>query len=370
MLETTPKAYGSSDRISEWLTANYAVADIFCGVGGLTHGFVLEDFDVVAGVDSDESCRYAYEKNNRGAKFVSKKVEDLKPGEIADLFPPDKERVLIGCSPCQPYSSNNVRRPETDKWRLLDSFVDIVEEVNPPVISMENVLQLKSFAGGHIYANFTQRLEKLGYVVSDYRAFCPEYGVPQLRRRLVMFGSKYGPVKLVPGPYSKDNYRTVRWAFTELEAIPAGNASEKDPLHVSSNLTPINRRRVRASVPGGSWREWPDELVLACHKRGKGKSALSVYGRMSWDTPSPTLTTQFYNLGSGRFGHPDEDRAISLREGALLQSFPSSYDFVDSAERVNFTKLGRQIGNAVPVELGRAIAKSISKHLLVHARNT
>ncbi len=346
---------------------DYAVADIFCGVGGLTHGFVLENFNVVAGVDSDESCKYAYEANNGGAEFIAKSVEELEPDEIVRRLPPGTKRILIGCAPCQPFSSNNVRRPETDKWKLLDKFADLVEEIGPDVISMENVLQVKTFNDGDVYRNFVGRLERLGYTVNDYRAYCPEYGVPQKRRRLVLFGSKFGPVKLIPGPYNKGNYRTVRWAFGDLEPISAGNMSMKDPLHMSRGLSSINSERIRASIQGGNWHDWPENLMLDCHKRGKGRSALSVYGRMEWDAPSPTLTTQFFNLGSGRFGHPEQNRAISLREGARLQSFPRDYIFAESPKDINFAKLGRQIGNAVPVELGRAIAKSISRHLSAYA---
>lgn len=345
----------------------YAVVDIFCGVGGLTHGFVLEKFHVVAGLDSDKSCQFAYEANNNGTKFISKRVEELEPGEITQFFPKDKKRILIGCAPCQPFSSNNVKRPETDKWKLLDTFADLVEEVNPDVLSMENVLQLKTFNEGDVYRHFVDRIRGLGYTVTAFRAYCPDYGVPQKRRRLVMFGSKYGSVSLVPGAYTPKHYRSVQWAIEKLDRIDAGEASTDDPLHTSRNLTTINLSRIKASQPGGSWHDWPDNLRLDCHKQGKGKTALSVYGRMKWEEPAPTLTTQFFNLGSGRFGHPSQNRAISLREGALLQSFPHEYRFVESNQDINFAKLGRQIGNAVPVKLGRAIAKSIRRHLTIYA---
>lgn len=345
---------------------NASVVDIFCGVGGLTHGFVLEKFNVVAGLDSDTSCKFAYEQNNK-AVFIGKKVEELQAGDIASLYPEGDARILVGCAPCQPFSSNNVKRPETDKWKLLNTFADLVEEVKPDVLSMENVLQLKTFQSGKVYNEFVERLKSLGYHIESYRAYCPDYGVPQKRRRLVLFGSKYGKVKLLPGNFKPETYRTVKDTIAELQPVSAGGDSQGDLLHKSAGLQEINLKRIKASKPGGSWKDWDRKLRLDCHTKKKeetkGHTALSVYGRMEWDKPSPTLTTNFYNLGSGRYGHPEQHRAITLREGALLQTFPRNYKFVESEKDINFDKLGRQIGNAVPVELGRAIAQSIRNHL-------
>lgn len=348
-------------------TPRASVVDIFCGVGGLTHGFVLEKFNVVAGLDSDTSCEFAYERNNK-ARFIGKKIEEVSPDEIVRLYPEGDIKILVGCAPCQPFSSNNVKRPETDKWKLLYSFADLIEQVKPDILSMENVLQLKTFQNGKVFLDFVARLRKLGYHVTDFRANCPEYGVPQNRRRLVLFGSKYGPVKLVDGTYRPESYRTVEDEISELEPIDAGEKNESDVLHRSAKLTEINLRRIASSKPGGTWRDWNKKLQLECHtkKRGrtKGHTALSVYGRMEWNKPAPTLTTNFFNLGSGRYGHPEQNRAITLREGALLQTFPKHYQFVESEKDINFNKLGRQIGNAVPVKLGRAIALSIKTHLI------
>jgi DNA (cytosine-5)-methyltransferase 1 len=134
-------------------------------------------------------------------------------------------------------------------------------------------------------------------------------------------------------------------------------------MHQSSKLSETNLRRIRQSTPGGTWRDWTSDLQLTCHQKDTGRSYPSVYGRMYWDEPSPTITTQFYGLGNGRFGHPEQDRALSLREGAILQSFPPDYAFVQDAQHFKIKKLGIQIGNAVPVELGRAIGQSILQHL-------
>ena len=121
-------------------------------------------------------------------------------------------------------------------------------------------------------------------------------------------------------------------------------------------------KRIKASLPDGSWKDWPDELVAKCHKKNSGKSYPSVYGRMSWDKPAPTITTQFYGFGNGRFGHPEQDRALSLREGALLQGFPVSYEFAPPNSTIPKRVIGRMIGNAVPVMLGRVIARSLVLH--------
>ena len=142
-----------------------------------------------------------------------------------------------------------------------------------------------------------------------------------------------------------------------------GQVDAIDPLHRASRLSETNLRRITASKPGGTWRDWADDLVASCHKATTGDGYSSVYGRMDWSRPAPTITTQFYGFGSGRFGHPQQNRALSLREGALLQGFPKDYAFCDPGKRVEFTTVGRLIGNAVPVRLSSAIARAVKRHL-------
>jgi DNA (cytosine-5)-methyltransferase 1 len=162
--------------------------------------------------------------------------------------------------------------------------------------------------------------------------------------------------------HNSENYKTVKMAIGHLESIRAGSSSKKDNLHRSAALSDVNMKRIKKSAPGRSWRDWDDDLRADCHKKGTGGTYGSVYARMKWDKPSPTITTQFYSYGTGRFGHPEQDRAISLREGAILQTFPKKYKFVPSDSKVEFKRLGRHIGNAVPVRLGKIIGKSIIKH--------
>ncbi|MBT9142250.1 MAG: putative BsuMI modification methylase subunit YdiO [Syntrophomonadaceae bacterium] len=347
---------------------NPSVVDLFCGAGALTHGFVLEGFDVVAGFDADDSCRYAYEANNDGARFIHKRVGNVTAEEIAALYPEGHLRILIGCAPCQPYSPYTKKKEnEDDKWRLVPKFADLTCEVDPDVVSMENVPDLATFRDGAVYRAFVARLKEKGYHVTEYpEVYCPDYGIPQHRTRLVLFASKFGEIEIVAATHSPDRCRTVREAIGYLEPVEAGQTSDKDPLHRASRLSELNLRRIRASVPGGTWRDWDEELVAGCHKKESGRGYASVYGRMQWDEPSPTITAQCYGFGNGRFGHPEQDRAISLREAALLQTFPEDYQFVPPEAPHYITVIGRLIGNAVPVDLGRVIAKSIKRHLESH----
>lgn len=148
--------------------------------------------------------------------------------------------------------------------------------------------------------------------------------------------------------------------------IKAGERDPQDELHTASSLSPLNLSRIRVSRPGGTWRDWPEELQASCHRKDTGATYPSVYGRMEWDRPAPTITTQCFGYGNGRFGHPEQDRAISLREAAMLQTFPESYAFAPPGAPIKFNKMGRLIGNAVPVRLGEVIARSLVGHVQAH----
>lgn len=334
--------------------------DLFCGVGGLTHGFVREGLSVAAGIDLDSACSYPYQANN-AAKFLERDVSKLAGVELESLFEDAQYRILAGCAPCQPFSTY-AQRYESDgregKWGLLYHFARLAEETSPDVITMENVPSVAKHA---VFKDFVGSLKSIGYHVWFEVVDSALYGVPQSRRRMVLLASMHGPIKLI-SPTTPEP-KTVKQAIGHLVAIGAGEAASSDQLHTSASLSPLNMRRMRASTPGGTWREWPKELVAACHQADTGRTYPGVYGRMEWSKPAPTMTTQCYGFGNGRFGHPEQDRAISLREAALIQSFPQEYDFAPTGSKVSFTALGRLIGNAVPVELGRAIARSIQLHL-------
>ncbi|MDR1036416.1 MAG: DNA cytosine methyltransferase [Deltaproteobacteria bacterium] len=350
------------------------VVDLFCGIGGLTHGLHLAGLNVVAGIDLDLSCRYAYEHNNGDTRFICADVLSLAPAVIAKLYPADGVRVMIGCTPCQPFSKYTKRyrkgeqnggRENDDwqrdnKWHLVYTFSDIVEHVMPEIVSMENVPELVT---EKVFSDFYYTLMRLGYNVSHSVVYCPDYGVSQNRRRLVLFSSLFGELSLIKPIYNKRNYPTVRKIIGGLPRVAAGEKNSDDKIHSASRLSPRNLLRIRSSVPGGTWHDWDDSLQLKCHKKGTGKNYTSIYGRMIWDAPSPTITTQFYGYGNGRFGHSDQDRSLTLREGALLQSFPHDYSFIDPERAINRRKVCVHIGNAVPVELGRAIGESIKIHI-------
>jgi DNA (cytosine-5)-methyltransferase 1 len=336
--------------------------DLFCGVGGLTRGLLDAGIKVVAGYDIDEACRYPYEHNNSPAVFMKKSVSDITSEELSGLYPAGSWRILVGCAPCQPFSryAHGLRRASDEKWNLLHHFGRLVEELKPDVISMENVSELQRHS---VFARFIERLETLDYEKTFSVVFCPDYGVPQCRRRLVLLASRLGPISIVSPTHTPDEYLAVRMAIGHLPKLAAGGVSKADALHRSSRLSPLNMRRIRASQPGGTWRDWNPELIAACHRKKKGETYPSVYGRMEWDAPSPTITTQFYGFGNGRFGHPDQDRAISLREGSLLQTFSPDYQFVKPSGNYCFKTVGRLIGNAVPVRLGTIVGKTIARHI-------
>lgn len=338
-----------------------SVVDLFCGVGGLSFGFLKEGFEVVAGIDTDISCKYAFETNNN-APFIDWDISGLTGKMINRLFGKNKPKILIGCAPCQPFSLYTQKK-EDQKWKLLVQFSRLIEESEPDIISMENVSRLVDFKGGEVFQGFVRRLERKKYKVTWEIVYCPDYGVPQSRKRLVLIASKKKKIQLIPPTHKPNKYPSVKDFISKLPPIVAGEQDEHDPLHRAAGMSKENMKRVRAAKPGGSWKDWNEELIADCHKKSTGKSYGSVYGRMTWDNLAPTLTTQCYGFGNGRFGHPEQDRALSLREAALLQTFPRGYKFLSDEDNWHTTTLGRQIGNAVPVKLARVIAKSIALSL-------
>jgi len=336
------------------------VIDLFCGIGGLTYGFREAGLDVVAGIDSDETCKYAYEANNK-TKFICADISQISSKEIDNLYDDADIKILVGCAPCQTFSQQTNKykdRIHDERWRLLEHFTKHINNINPDIVSMENVPELVKF---DVFKDFEKNLIKQGYSVYHKIVDCSEYGLPQKRRRLVLLASKLGEIELLK-PNKKQKNRTVYDALKSLPALKNGGINKQDPLHRCSKLSDINLKRIKQSKPGGTWRDWDKSLLPECYKKPSGKTYSSVYGRMCWNAPSPTMTTQFYIYGTGRYGHPKQDRAISLREGALLQTFPIDYKFT-SDYQTSLKVLGRHIGNAVPVDLGKIIGESINKHV-------
>lgn len=340
-----------------------ACIDLFCGAGGLTHGLIKAGVPVVAGIDVDAACRYPFETNN-AARFLAKDINSVTPSELKKLYGAAKIRVLAGCAPCQPFSTYSQRYDTltSPRWPLLYQFARLIRSVRPDIVTMENVPLVEKHA---VFDDFVATLQRLGYAVWQDVVDCTQYGLPQTRRRMVILASAIGPIELITPTHAKP--QTVKQAIGKLPFIEAGGAHKSDSFHASSKLSDLNLERIRASLPGGTWRDWPKRLVAECHRKETGRTYPGVYGRMTWDGPAPTITTQFYGFGNGRFGHPEQDRAISLREGAILQGFPKDYAFVPEDGPTHFKVLGRMIGNAVPVVLGEAIGLSIAAHLGIEA---
>jgi DNA (cytosine-5)-methyltransferase 1 len=344
-----------------------SAVDLFCGVGGLTHGLSQSEIDVRLGVDIDPVSQHPFEKNNAAA-FLLADVATVSPETILQSFVPGTTTLLAGCAPCQPFSTYSQKakragkarqdRGGKDDWKLVERFGELVQEVQPDLVTMENVPPLLR---APVYERLLQHLE--GYWVDAQVIDCRTIGLPQTRKRLVLVASRLGPIQL---PQFAQKQNTVRATIGTLPPLRAGEMDPRDRIHRASALSSVNLTRIRSSTPGGTWRDWPDELRAACHAKDTGATYPSVYGRMEWDKPSPTITTQCFGYGNGRFGHPEQDRAISLREAAMLQGFPRNYSFLPDDEPVSFATLGRLIGNAVPVTLGKVIGEVLVRHARAH----
>jgi DNA (cytosine-5)-methyltransferase 1 len=338
--------------------------DLFCGAGGLSKGLQDAGIPVVAGIDIDPACKYPFEANIDAA-FVQEDVRNVTAAHLSALWRAVPVRLLSGCAPCSPFSPYR-RGADTSKeeqWPLLAEFGRLVRETKPELVTMENVPRIGSTS---VFATFVKELGRLGYHVSWRSCYGPDYGVPQHRRRLVLLASLLGELEIPDGPLRGGSHLTVRQTIGKLPKLANGKADPVDPMHRSRMLSEINLKRIRASRPGGTWEDWPKELRAPCHRKKKGATFRNVYSRMDWDEPAPTITTLAHNFGTGRFGHPSQDRSISLREAAMLQGFPRDYRFVKPQESVRLTQIGRLIGNAVPPPLARVIGQAILLHVGSH----
>jgi DNA (cytosine-5)-methyltransferase 1 len=335
-----------------------AAVDLFCGAGGLTYGLGNQGIDVRAGFDLDPACAVPYEQNNK-ARFVLADVQSVHGRDLNPWLANAQYTMLAGCAPCQPfsrYSKTGRGKTNSRRWQLVLEFGRLVREVSPDFVTMENVPLLAQHPA---FEEFKKSLE--GYQLWTGVVNTSLYGGAQTRQRLVLIASKHG--KIVFPAARTGSQKTVRDVIGHLPAVRAGVANVADPLHIAAGLTPMNLKRIRASKPGGTWKDWPVSLRATCHQKPSGNTYPAVYGRMQWDQLAPTMTTQCYGYGNGRFGHPEQDRAITLREAALFQGFPETYDFTRGGESAQFLPLGRLIGNAVPVQLAETIATCIRNHI-------
>jgi len=331
--------------------------DFFCGAGGLTRGFLNMGIEVLAGIDLNESCRRTYESNNRPARFIS---GDLRVLLAADILPlvddiPRNELIFMGCAPCQPFSKQR-REVSRDGGTLLERFGRLVEEFLPGYVVIENVPGIAKIPGNSTYRRFLKRLNKAGYNFVHGKLDAKWYGVAQTRNRWVVIACREEMPSLPDKTHGTDTmpFVSVRNAIDGYPRIRAGEQSIAVPNHRAAQISEANLLRLAATPRNGGGRvDWPDELVLKCHRKYKGHS--DVYGRMKWDSPAPTLTCKCFSISNGRYGHPEQHRAISLREAAKLQSFADDYIFYGESQAC----IGAQIGNAVPVKMAEALARKL-----------
>jgi DNA (cytosine-5)-methyltransferase 1 len=328
--------------------------DFFCGAGGLTRGLLDAGIDVKCGIDNDERLKDTYERNNAPSAFEQADIADVDIAKLRRRYGVRKRDITLyaACTPCQPFSTLNQRRGVDDRKELLLRFAALVQAAPPDFVLVENVPGLGNAYGRGIYQRFLSALDDAGLVYRDAAKLdAQDYGVPQIRKRFLLIAARDGPISLPPPDTCEA--RTVRDA---LAGLPESGAADAPPNHRARPLKPHHERIVKA-VPhdGGSRSDIRDKsLLLECHQRNP-QVHKDVFGRMSWDSPAPTLTCRCTDVYCGRFVHPDRDRGLTLREAAALQSFPADYEFF--AGSMYFA--ARQVGNAVPVELARRLGETI-----------
>lgn len=328
--------------------------DFFSGAGGMTKGLQLSGIDVFAGIDFDSSCRETYEKSNN-AIFINKSIVDIKVKEIKELFKQNTKKgdytMLAGCAPCQPYSMINTRKKQNDDRKtLLDEFRRVIKGVKPHFVLMENVSRLN--AENQYFAAFIKMLDDNGYKYEYKVLNAKDFKVAQNRKRLFLIATRLKKVNLCFDSLTTYEPITLKDVIYGLEEIEHNKPSSIDPLHKSKPLNELNLKRMIATPKNGGLRSaWSDDLKLPCHR--KKESFLDNYGRLAWENLSSTITTRFNKSCCGRFGHPEQDRALSLREGAMIQTFPEDYKFFGTDNQI-----ARQIGNAVPVNLSKAVGEA------------
>lgn len=332
--------------------------DLFCGAGGLTRGLLDAGINVIAGIDIDKRCKETYEKNNSPALFYDADVRQLKYSFIEKLIEGTAKKNLLfaGCAPCQSFSQQRKSSARRTDATLLIAFGRLVERFRPGQVLIENVPGLTRVKGFSAYRRFLKILKINRYEYDDGIIDAKHYGVPQTRWRYVLFAMK-GKKPTLPKRLCGSNlkpYKTVRRAIYSYPKISAGEKHAGFFNHVAASVSELNLLRLQHTPHnGGDRRAWPDELILNCHK-GDYKGHTDVYGRMFWDRPAPTLTAKCNSISNGRYGHPYQNRAISLREAASLQTFNDDYVFYGSNLHI-----AKQIGNAVPVRLAEKLGCAV-----------
>ncbi len=330
--------------------------DFFCGAGGLTRGLLNSGINVLAGVDNDSRLKLTYENNNAPGRFICQDIKTINIVDLRTSFGISQHDVVLyaACTPCQPFSTLNHMKGEDSRKVLLLAFAELVRQSPPDFIVVENVPGLNTKYGKEIYEQFVQTLDECGFKQpsTDFLD-AKDFGVPQVRKRFILLASRHGAIVL-PQP-DRGGLPTVRQYLMKYPPLEDGMASKDFPNHITRKLLPHLKRIVQA-VPrdGGSRRDVMDtSILLKCHQN-RPDVHKDVFGRMAWDKPAPTLTCRCADVYCGRFTHPEQDRGISLREAAALQTFDDDYEFFGE-----FFHVQRQIGNAVPVKLAERLGEKI-----------
>lgn len=343
--------------------AKLKAVDFFCGAGGMSYGLQQSGIKVLAGIDSDSDCRETYTSNITGAQFIEDditKLSSLKLSSLLGLKRNDPNLVFAGCSPCQYWSKIRTDKKKSQKSAfLLKNFERFIRYFRPGFVTVENVPGLLTNKQKSILPKFIAFLNSLGYSYDDGIINANNFGVPQNRMRYLLIASRFVDNITLPPPQTDltlvvRNFIGVPNGFTR---ITAGYKDTSEFQHTAASLAEQNLKRIQLTPKSGgersSWKDHP-ELQLPAYQ-GRDDIFRDVYARMYWDRPAPTITTRFNSFSNGRFGHPDEDRAISVREGATLQTFPKTYIFKGR----NMGSVARQIGNAVPPEMAKRIGEYI-----------
>ncbi len=337
--------------------------DFFCGCGGSSAGLRKAGIEVLAGIDNDPDAGCTFRMNFPEAKFFQEDIRNLHTFCLEPLIKRERNRPLLfsACAPCQPFTKQKTtRRSDDNRMVLLDEFHRFVRVFRPDYIFLENVPGFKNDAADRgPLARFLKFLDELGYKFDMQSPESRAYGVPQVRKRLVLVASLLGKISVPPATHGpgtgNPNFASVWDTIGNLPEIRAGEEHDAVKNHRAASLSGKNLERIAATPEGGGRLDWPEELRLACHREHSGHT--DVYGRLRKARPAAALSTRCISFSNGRYGHPTQDRAISVREAARLQSFDDSFEFAGS-----LNSMARQIGNAVPVRLAEVFASHFNSH--------
>jgi DNA (cytosine-5)-methyltransferase 1 len=333
-----------------------SVYDFFSGCGGASQGFQDAEMEIRLGIDNDPDASATFRTNFPESFFINDNISDIKPKDIEYCINNSNKMLFCGCAPCQPFSKqNNFKSLNDDRINLLLELTRFIKFFRPDFIFVENVPGIQYFKiPSSPLELFLTSLHKYGYKKPCFKVIsAAEYGVPQLRKRLIIIAALNHEISFpepTHGKSEKQPFSPIKDWILGLPKLKAGETNRHDPDHCSTRLSLLNLKRIQMTPEGGGRKDWPDYLKLKCHKDHIGHT--DVYGRLSYNKLSSTLTTKCCSYSNGRYGHPTEDRAISVREAACIQTFPRNFSFVGS-----LTAKARQVGNAVPPLLAKRIGQ-------------